>query len=307
MSGLKFKDYYAIMGLSPDASQDEIKTAYRKLARTHHPDVSKEKDALKRFTDLGEAYEAIGDPEKRKAYDEVRLGGWRDGQEFTSPRAHHPDHRRSVDPNDEQFSDFFSSLFGAQRRNRAQAYEGEDLHHAINITLEEAFTGSERDLQIQMPSGISTEAPSVRTLHIKIPRGLQNGENIRLRGQGQPGSVPELNGNLYLEINLTPHAFYRVDGRDIQLELPLTPWEAVLGAQITVPTLGGNTVVSIPSNATEGQKLRLRGRGLPGKPAGDQYLTLRITVPPNSNDKAQALWRELATISPYNPRVSLAV
>ena len=307
MNGLKFKDYYVIMGVSPDASQDEIKAAYRKLARTHHPDVSKEKDALKRFTDLGEAYEAIGDPEKRKAYDEVRLGGWRDGQEFTAPRDHHPDHRRSAHSDDDQFSDFFSSLFGAQRRNRTQVYEGEDLRHAIDITLEEAFSGSEKDLQIQLPRGGNAETPSIRTLHIKIPSGLQNGENIRLRGQGQPGSVPELNGNLYLEINHVPHAFYRVDGRDIQLELPLTPWEAVLGAQVTVPTLGGSTVVSIPPNATEGQILRLRGRGLPGKPAGDQYLTLRITVPSESSEHAHALWRELASISPYNPRLKLSV
>lgn len=307
MPGLQFKDYYAIMGVSPEATHDEIKAAYRKLARTHHPDVSKEKDALKRFTDLGEAYEALGDVEKRKEYDVVRQGGWRDGQEFTSPRGHRPDQHRSVDPNDDQFSDFFSSLYGAQRRNRSQVYEGEDLHHSIAITLEESYSGSERDLQIQMPSGSNGEKPQIRTLHIKIPKGLRHGESIRLRGQGQSGSTPELNGNLYLEINFLPHAFYRVDGRDILLELPLTPWEAVLGAQIAVPTLGGITTVSIPPNATDGQRLRLRGRGLPGKPNGDQYLSLRITVPPSANDKAQALWRELATSSPYNPRAALNV
>lgn len=307
MAGLQFKDYYAVMGVAPEATQDDIKSAYKKLARKHHPDVNKEKDALKHFTDIGEAYEALGDPEKRKEYDEIRLGGWRDGQEYTAPRPPHSDHSRRFDPNDEQFSEFFSTLFGTQHRNHSQTFQGEDLRHTISVTLEETYAGSERNLQIQLPDSLSARTPQIRTLHIKIPKGLTHGESIRLRGQGQAGSSPEHNGNLYLVINLLPHAFYRVDGRDIRLDLPLTPWEAVLGAQIIVPTLGGNTTVSIPPNATDGQQLRLRGRGLPGAPVGDQYLTLRITVPPNVSDQAKALWSELATLSPYNPRAALTV
>lgn len=314
MAATHFKDYYATMGVPPEATEADIKTAYRKLARKFHPDVNKEPDAQKRFTDLGEANEVLSDPEKRKAYDEVRRGGWREGQEFTGPHRNGQGSAGSYGPDDDQFSDFFSSLFGAHRgqggqggQRRQRARRGEDMHHTIPLSLEEAYAGGERDLKLQLPSSEDPGAARVRTIHVTIPKGLTSGENIRLRGQGWSGTSPELNGNLYLEITITPHAFYQVEGRNILLDLPLTPWEAVLGAQVPVPTLGGATTVTISPNATDGQRLRLRGRGLPGTPPGDQYLTLRITVPPSADDKAKALWAELAIASPYNPRQRLGV
>ena len=310
MVGTQFKDYYATMGVTPEATPDQIKTAWRKLARQHHPDVSKEKDAQQRFSDLGEAHEVLSDPAKRKAYDEVRLGGWREGQEFPSANGYRQDDGQPFAADGEQFSDFFSSLFGARQGGRRSAHtaeRGQDLRHAIELTLEEAYAGGERTLRLQMPNGAGADAGQVRTLRVTIPKGLADGEHIRLRGQGWPGATPELNGNLYLEVTLTPHVFYRVDGRDIELDLPLTPWEAVLGAQVPVPTLGGTTTVTIPPGSSDGQRLRLRGRGLPGTPPGDQYLTMRITVPPTADDKAKALWRDLAAASPYNPRQRLGV
>lgn len=304
MASVQFKDYYAIMGLKPDATASEIKAAYKKLVRLHHPDVSKEKDALKRFTDLGEAYEALGDPEKRRIYDEVRSGGWREGQEYAAPRRARSQANPSSATDEDELQDFFSSLFGARARDQSRRRQGEDIHHVITMTLEEVYAGSERDLHMKVPGH---DGPHERVLHVKIPKGLSSGEHVRLRGQGQPGSAPELNGNLYLEIAVQPHQFYRLEGRDIHLELPLAPWEAVLGAQVPVPTLGGVTTVTIPPLATHGQQFRLRGRGLPGKIAGDQYLTLRITVPETATERATELWRELATLSAYNPRAALAV
>ncbi len=313
MAGMQFKDYYAIMGVKPDATASDIKAAYKKLVRLHHPDVSKDKDALKRFTDLGEAYEALGDPEKRKIYDEVRNGGWREGQEYAAPRrarstGNRSSHNRAGDGSftgdEEELQDFFSSLFGSRRRDQPRHWQGEDIHHVMSLTIEEVYAGGERDLHMQVPGdGGSTE----RVLHVKIPQGLTKGEHIRLRGQGQPGSTPDSNGNLYLEIAVQPHPFYHLEGRDIRMELPLTPWEAVLGAQVPVPTLGGVTTVTIPPLASDGQQLRLRGRGLSGKVAGDQYLTLRITVPGTASERAKDLWRELAAVSAYNPRAALAV
>ncbi len=319
MAVAQFKDYYAAMGVAPDATQEQIKDAWRTLARKFHPDINKAKDAQKRFTDIGEANDVLSDPVKRKAYDEVRLGGWREGQDYTAPNPHRDAGGGNpfaggdfAGAGGEQFSDFFSSMFGARGGRRAAPVRehGEDLHHSLEVTLDEAYAGGDRDLQLQLPKTAENPA-GLRTLHVKIPKGVIDGENIRLRGQGLPGATPAQNGNLYLEIRLKPHPFFRVDGRDIMLDLPLTPWEAVLGAQVPAPTLGGPTTVTIPPGSHDGQRLRLRGRGLPAaapeQPHGDQYLTLRLTIPMTTNDKATGLWRELAAAAAYNPRRHLGV
>jgi curved DNA-binding protein len=314
---MKFKDYYKIMGVALDATPDQIKTAYRALARKLHPDVNKAKDAQARFSELGEAYEALGDAPKRASYDELRAQGWREGEEFHAPpqgaRAGGDTRRgpfaggggEGMDA--DQFSDFFSSLFGQRAgrgRREAGPQRGEDIHHRIEITLEEAFAGGERQLQLQLPPDERGQAVR-RSLRVTIPKGLVEGEVFRLRGQGTPGATAELNGNLYLEATIAPHRLFTVDGRTITLDLPLAPWEAVLGAQVSVPTLGGPAQVTVPAGSKDGQMLRLRGRGLPGTPPGDQHVRLRLTVPPGATAKAEELWRELAKESAYDPRSQL--
>jgi len=307
---MKFKDYYKIIGVSPEASAEQIKTAYRKLARKYHPDVSKEPNAEKRFTDIGEANEVLKDPARRAAYNKLRAAGWSDGQEIDAPPPAQ-EYRSTSGADlgaDTDFSDFFQSLFGRSHSSRRQP-QGHDVHAAFIISLEEAYHGGERQFSLQSPTinDHGEMVDKVRTITVKIPTGVQNGTKMRLRGQGQPGATSELNGDLYLELELAPHAFYRIEGRDLTLDIPITPWEAVLGAQVAVPTLGGIVTATIPANAQSGQKLRLKGRGLPGTPPGDQYMILILSMPPTTSDKAKSLYQELAKESSFNPRVKLGV
>lgn len=310
---MKFKDYYRILAIEPAATAADIKAAYRKLAKKCHPDVSKDPESVMRFTELGEANEVLKDPERRAAYDHMRAAGWREGQELDGPRAPEDRHHNGTDPSDVSgYSDFFESLFGhrasggrQQRGFHGQAMDrGEDIHATFAISLEDAYGGVERQFTLQGPT---TGEHGVRTIAVKIPAGVSSGTKMRLRGQGQPGSTPDLNGDLYLEITITPHRWYRIDGRNLALEVPIAPWEAVLGAQIAVPTLGGNVTVTIPAGAQAGQKLRLKGRGLPGEPPGDQILTLNIVVPASASDKARVLYQDLAAESAFAPRVGLGV
>lgn len=306
------------MGVAPTATATEIKAAYRKNARKHHPDVSKERDSLKLFTDLGEANEVLKDPARRAAYDELRANGWREGQEMDTP-VHANDDQRSGGDGQEvpgDFSDFFQSLRGrgfpgGGRRSgfngQAMQERGEDINATFALSLDDAYHGAERQFTIQVPSHgehgdiVNRE----RTISVKIPPGVISGTRMRLRGQGHPGMTTELSGDLYLELTLTPHRWFRVDGRDLALDVPIAPWEAVLGAQIAVPTLGGQVTVTIPAGTQAGHKLRLKGRGLPGDPPGDQYLTLNVVVPSMVSDKAKSLYQDLATESGFAPRVGL--
>ncbi|AKS41618.1 DnaJ C-terminal domain-containing protein [Wenzhouxiangella marina] len=312
---MKFKDYYKVLGVESGASQDEIKRAYRKLARKYHPDVSKEADAEERFKEVGEAYEALKDPDKRKAYDQVRQGGWQQGDEFRPP----PDWQGGFqgggfNPEDlAGFSDFFSSLFGGgfgggRSRGPRQA-PGRDSHARIEVDLETAFKGGARRISLARAvvgaDGHVHQRP--QDLEVRIPAGVSDGQQIRLRGQGEPGFGGGPAGDLYLEVALKPHRLFEVHGRDIHLQLPIAPWEAALGAKITVPTLAGKVTMNIPPGSSSGKRLRLKGRGLPGKSPGDQYVILKVVVPPADDERQVELYRELERAQNFDPRAGMEV
>lgn len=294
---MESKDYYATLGVAEDAPVDEIKRAYRKLARRYHPDVSDEQDAEARFKEVSEAWEVLGDAEKRATYDNVRRfghpggdpgagygGGFSGG--FEGGRA------------GADFSDFFRSMFGG---GGGFADSGQDLHVRLPITLEESFAGSEQTLPLSIPE-LDAQGRLIRksrNLRVKIPAGVTDGQQIRLKGQGGSGDRP---GDLFVEIQLVPHPRYAVDGRDLTLRVPLSPWEAALGAQIEVETLGGRVNVKVPAGTSSGQRLRLRGRGLPGNPPGDQYLDFEVVVPKQLSARERELFESLSKASSFDAR-----
>lgn len=327
---MEYRDYYKILGVQRTATAEEVKTSYRRLARKFHPDVSKEPNAEERFKEVQEAYEVLKDPEKRAAYDQ--LGSeWKSGQQFRpppdwgsgyefsggGPRAGRARHRAgaSAGPGpheeayaEEGFSDFFSSLFGGGSPFGGAARRGGRDHHArIDIPLEQAFHGTTSTLELKRPElkGDGTLEVREHTVRVTIPPGVTDGQLIRLTGQGEPAVDGGRAGDLYLEAHLLPHRLYQVDGRDVTLTLPVAPWEAALGASVTVPTLGGPVDMHIPSGAQSGQKLRLRGRGLPGKPAGDQYVQLKVVLPPATSAEAKAVYDEMRAKLNFNPRADL--
>lgn len=262
------------MGVARDATAEQIKIAYRKLARQYHPDMNKEKNAEEKFKELGEAYAVLSDPAKRKEYDQFGQQPFR-GQQH----AH-------VEPQD--FSDFFSSMFG--QRATQHSYAGEDVHAKLTINLEDAFSGSTQTVTLPF---------SGKTLRVKIPAGVTEGQQIRLNGQGESG------GDLYIEIQLARHKLFQVDGADIYLTLPVAPWEVALGATISAPTLAGNVELKIPANSQAGQKLRLRGKGLPAKNPGDQYVVLQVVAPPADSSAMRECYEKMAQVSHFNPRQNL--
>jgi curved DNA-binding protein len=311
---MEFKDYYKILGVESGASQDEIKRAYRKLARKYHPDVSKEDNAEERFKEIGEAYEALKDPDKRAAYDQVRAGGWRQGDEFRPPPGWEGSFGQGGGFGAEDlsgFSDFFSSLFGGlgggPRRRGPVRSPGRDSRARIEIDLETAFSGGTRRLNLTRtevgPDGIPRQRPE--QVDVRIPPGVGDGQQIRLAGKGEPGMNGGPPGHLYLEIGLKPHRLFEVDGRDLILKLPIAPWEAALGARIAVPTLGGKVELSIPPGSSSGKRLRLKGRGLPGKTPGDQYVILKVVVPAAQGERERELYRELSELQSFDPRSGL--
>ncbi len=323
---MEFKDYYKLLGVARDASADDIKKAYRKLARKYHPDVSKEPDAEARFKEVAEAYEALHDPEKRAAYDQLG-SDWRAGQDFRPPpgwqpgAAGHGQAREFTAEEAAQFSDFFESLFGGVRGGRESfdgfdgfeargqgAGAGRDRHARIVIDLEDAFHGATRQLSLSEPELDASGNVTMRerVLSVRIPVGVRPGQQIRLAGQGEPGRGGQ-RGDLYLEVAFRPHRLYQVDGKDLRLSLPVTPWEAALGAEVHVPTPAGVVSMQVPANSTPGRKLRLKGRGLPGKPAGDLYAELQVAWPPATSDKAREIYQNMAREMPFNPRQSLGV
>ena len=306
---MEFRDYYQVMGLERSASAEDIKRAYRRLARKYHPDVSKESDAEARFKELGEAYAVLGDAEKRAAYDALGRD-WKQGQEFRPPPDWEPasGHEDATFAGGAHFSDFFESLFGGGLGGQFHA-RGQDLRIKIPLSLEDAFRGSSRQLKVAVPEidPAGQVRRTERVLDVKIPAGVVDGQQIRLPAQGGKGIGRGGAGDLYAEIELTPHRFFRAAQRDILLDLPITPWEAALGTAVKVPTLGGVVELKIPKNAHTDQKLRLRGRGLPGHPPGDQLVTLKIVAPAATDAAAEALYREMAAAMPIDPRAHLEV
>lgn len=295
---MEYKDYYKILGVGRDASQDEIKKAYRKLARKYHPDVSKEANAEDKFKEVGEAYEVLRDEQKRAQYDQFG-SNYRHGQSFNPPPGW-DDHASFGGGN---FSSFFENMFGGMGGMGGGMGDnffarGEDVNAKITISLEDAFNGATKT--IRRPAGASQSG----TINVKIPAGIASGKKIRLSGQGKSGGGGK-SGDLYLEVNIAPHRHFRLEDKDVYLDLPIAPWEAALGAKVTVPTLAGKINLTIPAGARSGQKMRLKGRGLPGKEPGDEFVVLQIMVPPADSDKAKKLYQQMAEEMAFNPRESL--
>jgi curved DNA-binding protein len=311
---MKYKDYYAILGVERNASAEDIKKAYRKLARKFHPDVSKEPRAEERFKEVAEAYETLHDTEKRAAYDQ--LGRFRPGEDFDLP----PDWGRRFGGGQEfgtggefDLGDLFERFgMGGGRprgaRRSGGAMPGQDYEVDAQISLEDAFRGSEITLELAVPErdsdGTLRRVP--KTIRVRVPKGATQGQRLRVPGKGGPGLSGGANGDLYMSIALHPHPLFKVDGRDLTLDLPITPWEAVLGAEVEVPTMEGTVRVNIRPNAKPGQKLRLAGKGLPagGKlgTAGDLYCIISIVTPSQSSEREKALYKELAAASSFDPR-----
>jgi len=308
-----------MLGVEKDATQDEIKKAYRKLARTYHPDLNKDEGAEEKFKEIGEANAVLSDPEKRAAYDQLGSGA-QPGQEFRPP----PDWDAGFEysggaggmegGDGADFSDFFDNLFGqnhrAERAQRAQFHaQGQDHHARILIDLEDAFTGAKRAIQLKVPK-VTADGHVItepRTLNVNIPKGVRIGQHIRLKGQGTPGLGKGTAGDLYLEVEFKPHPHYHAEGRDLYLDLPVAPWEAALGGKVKAPTPTGTVDVTIPANSSQGRKMRLKGRGIPGKTPGDLYIVLQIALPPSDNDKAKELYKKMAEELAFNPRAGLGV
>ncbi len=317
---MEYKDYYKIMAVKRDASQDEIKRAYRKLARKYHPDVSSEKDAEARFKELGEAYEVLKDPEKRAAYDQLGAN-WKAGQDFRPPPNWDAgfEFTNGDDSGDSAaFSDFFDSLFGhgfgsarqarAHSRSSYQA-RGQNHHAKVLIDIKDAYHGVKQTITLQSPE--LDDSGHVRlkqhSLNVKIPRGVKQGQKIRLAGQGGAGVGNGPAGDLYLEIEFKQHPLFRVQDYDLYLDLPVTPWEAALGAKVKVPTPEGTVELRIPANTQSDSTLRLKGRGIPGSPPGDIYVRPKITLPPAKDEASKALYREMEKTMAFDPRSKMRV
>ena len=279
---MRYKDYYAVMGVGRDASQDEIKRAYRKLARKYHPDVSKEPDAEARFKELGEAYEVLKDPEKRAAYDGLGTK-WQAGQDFRPP----PDWN-------EGFEFHGGGFTGATPEQ---------------IDLEDAYTGRTRAVSLDHTEIGPDGRPLLkkRTLNVRIPKGVRQGQHIRLAGQGSPGLGSGERGDLYLEVEFRPHRYYRVEGTDVFIDLPVAPWEAALGATVKVKTPSGNVDLTIPPNSSNGRKLRLKDRGIPAKQPGDLFVVLKVALPKADTDAAKSAYAEFGKAFDFKPRADIGM
>ena len=310
---MKYKDYYAILGVPRTASAEEIKKAYRKLAQKHHPDVSKEAGGEEKFKEIAEAYQTLKDPEKRAAYDQLG-SGYQPGQEFRPP----PDWERQFRTRsgegafsfeDLDLSDLFEAMAGRGRRGGARAnmpIAGEDYEVTVHLSLEDAYRGTQVDLNLGMPEydasgGVRQATKSVKA---RIPRGATDGQRLRLRGQGGKGLNAGRDGDLYLNIALHPHALFRPSGHDLYLDLPLAPWEAALGATVEVPTLEGRVNLKVPPGTAAGRKLRLGKKGLPkpGGGEGDLYAIVQIVNPTVLSDRERELFESLRESSRFDPR-----
>lgn len=315
---MEFKDYYQTMGVSKSATPEDIKRAHRKLARKYHPDVSKEKDAEARFKELAEAYDVLKDPEKRASYDKLGAN-YKAGQDFQPPPDWASQGQRSGsfgDGDEADHSAFFDSLFrnmgrgqnGEQRTHQAFDMHGQDQHAKIQIEVEDSYKGATRTLKLRVHLEGSDGHPAVqdRTIEFVVPKGIRAGQHIRLAAQGTPGMGQGSPGDLYLDVEMLAHPLYRTDTYDVLMDLPITPWEAALGAEIQAPTPSGRVAVKIPAGSITGRKLRLKGRGLPAKTPGDFYYVLRVTQPPADTDAGKKIYETMATtFADFKPRAAL--
>ncbi|MBI5921529.1 MAG: DnaJ domain-containing protein [Betaproteobacteria bacterium] len=312
---MQFKDYYQTLGVARDATTEELKKAFRKLARKYHPDVSKETDAEARMKDVNEAYAVLSDPEKRAAYDQLGQG-YQPGQDFKPPpnwdagfefSGHGSSPGEATD-----FSDFFAELFSRMSGGQQDFHGhggnfrtyGEDHHAKVLLDIEDAFTGPTRQVMLRVPRADAQGRVvlETRTLNVKIPKGIRQGQTIRLAGQGAPGMSGRLPGDLMLEVHFRPHPSFRVDGRDLYMNLPVTPWEAALGAVIVADLPQGPVKVRIPEGAQSGMQLRVRGKGIPGEPSGDLLLDIQVALPTADTPKARQFYEAMAQELSFNPR-----
>jgi curved DNA-binding protein len=310
---MKFKDYYETFGVPRSATQEDIKRAYRKLARKYHPDVSKEPNAEARFKELGEAYAVLKDPEKRAAYDQVG-SQWKAGQDFQPPPGWDAGFEFSGRDfgagNGIDHSDFFEALFGRHGRGpqgHGMHARGQDHHAKVLIDLEDAYRGAQRSISLRVP--VPDEQGAIvmreRKLDVAIPKGIRAGQHLRLAGQGEPGLGEGATGDLYLEIGFNAHPQFRVDGRDVLLDLPLAPWEAALGCSLTVPTPEGSVQLTVPAGSAAGRQLRLKGKGIPGTPPGDLYAVLAIALPAAVSDSEKEAYRTMAKAFTFDARAQM--
>ena len=311
-------DYYKVLEVGEDATADEIKKSYRVLARKYHPDVSKDADAEEKFKQLSEAYRVLKDKQKRADYDELRKYGGGSGGDFQAPpgwqqqtAGKNRNWQYTADSGG-QSSDFFSEIFGNQSRGsggRDFSMHGEDVHYTLQVSLEEAFNGAQREISFQSQDVDRQGRPSAKTnnLNVTIPKGVVSGQQLRLRSKGNPGFGTGQPGDLYLEIEVKPHPHFAIEGRDLTLVLPVTPWEVALGEAVEVPTFTGKIKVTIPDNAKAGQKIRLKGKGLPGKPPGNLFVVLQIVLPEKLSEEQKALFAEMKNKFAFNPREGIKV
>ena len=310
---MKYKDYYAALGVERTATPEQIKAAYRKLARKFHPDVSKEKDAEEKFKEVAEAYEALKDPEKRAAYDQ--LGRHAPGDEFRPP----PDWQQSFGGtqfsfDDVDLADLFANLAGQSRSGGRRASNaprpGQDFEAAVRLTFDQAYGGTEIELDMAVPepdaNGFLRRVP--RKIKVRVPKGVIDGQKLRVPGKGGKGSNGGRDGDLYLDIQVETHPLYRTEGLDLYMDLPLAPWEAVLGADIELPTPSGRISLKVPAGTRAGQKLRLAGRGLsrPDASSGHMYAVAQIVVPTVVDERQRTLFGQLKDASTFTQRAHMS-
>lgn len=307
---MEFKDYYEILGISPDAETPDIKMAYRKLARKYHPDLNPEDDAEAKFKEVAEAWEVLKDKDKRAEYDELRRYGGRRQPDFEPPPGWQSTAGGASQHSGGDFSEFFNSIFGGQFNqerpgaSQASGFRGQDIEIEMPVFLEETVAEASKPIEYELPRFEQGQTVGTRkSLKVTIPAGVVDGQRIRLRGQGVPGQGDAPAGDLYLHIRLVPHPIFDVEGHNLMVTVPIAPWEAALGAKVTVPTLEGKINLTIAPGSQSGQKLRVKGKGLLSKTGrGDLYAVLKVVMPENSSTEVQELWKTLADKAGFDPR-----